>query len=114
VTQIGQAVGQLDQTTQQNAALVEESAAAAQSLEHQAHQLVQAVSVFRWDGQLQHGLTPVAASLTTRNTPSQMSRPAPKAKLGSPKKTLPSTRRTAALLPSAQTAARTGDDWESF
>ena len=47
VGQIGQAVAQLDQTTQQNAALVEESAAAAQSLEHQAQQLVQAVAVFR-------------------------------------------------------------------
>ncbi|WP_460565460.1 methyl-accepting chemotaxis protein [Hydrogenophaga aquatica] len=45
--QINQAVGQMDQVTQQNAALVEESAAAAQSLEHQAKALVQAVSVFR-------------------------------------------------------------------
>ena len=45
--QINQAVGQMDQVTQQNAALVEESAAAAQSLEHQAKGLVQAVSVFR-------------------------------------------------------------------
>jgi methyl-accepting chemotaxis protein len=33
--------------TQQNAALVEESAAAAQSLEHQAQRLAQAVSVFK-------------------------------------------------------------------
>ena len=37
----------MDQATQQNAALVEESAAAAQSLREQAQQLVQAVSVFR-------------------------------------------------------------------
>jgi methyl-accepting chemotaxis protein len=47
VTQIGQAINQLDQMTQQNAALVEESAAAAQSLEHQAQQLVAAVSIFK-------------------------------------------------------------------
>jgi methyl-accepting chemotaxis protein-1 (serine sensor receptor) len=114
VNQIGLAVGQLDQTTQQNATLVEESAAAAQSLEHQAHQLVQAVSVFKWDGQQQHSLTPFAAPRASRNTPPKAPRPAPKAKLSSTKKTLPSTRRTAALLPSAQTAARTGDDWESF
>ncbi|RZL00019.1 MAG: HAMP domain-containing protein [Rubrivivax sp.] len=45
------AVAQLDQVTQQNAALVEESAAAAESLKHQAAELVKAVSVFR----LAHG-----------------------------------------------------------
>jgi methyl-accepting chemotaxis protein len=42
-----QAVTQMDQTTQQNAALVEESAAAADSLRAQAVQLVQAVAVFK-------------------------------------------------------------------
>ena len=38
---------QLDQVTQQNAALVEEAASAADSLNHQARQLVQAVSTFK-------------------------------------------------------------------
>ena len=47
VAQIGQAVSQMDQATQQNAALVEESAAAAESLKGQAHQLVDAVAVFQ-------------------------------------------------------------------
>ncbi len=47
VDQIGQAVAQMDLTTQQNAALVEESAAAAASLQVQAGELVQAVAVFR-------------------------------------------------------------------
>ena len=45
--QINQAMTQMDQVTQSNAALVEEAAAAAQSLEHQAHGLVEAVSVFK-------------------------------------------------------------------
>jgi methyl-accepting chemotaxis protein len=49
IEQVGQAVTQMDQTTQQNAALVEESAAAASSLKAQAQKLVQAVSVFRLD-----------------------------------------------------------------
>jgi methyl-accepting chemotaxis protein len=40
-------VTQLDQVTQQNAALVEESAAASDSLRQQAAQLVDAVRVFR-------------------------------------------------------------------
>ena len=47
VTQIGEAVAQMDQATQQNAALVEQSAAAAESLKTQAHQLVDAVAVFK-------------------------------------------------------------------
>jgi methyl-accepting chemotaxis protein len=44
---VGEAVGQMDQATQQNAALVEESAAAAESLKTKAHQLVEAVRVFK-------------------------------------------------------------------
>ncbi|WP_326540259.1 methyl-accepting chemotaxis protein [Pseudorhodoferax sp.] len=47
VSQVGEAVMQLDQTTQQNSALVEEMAAAAASLSKQATDLVQAVAVFR-------------------------------------------------------------------
>ena len=47
IDQVGAAVAQIDQGTQQNAALVEESAAAAESLKQQAAQLSQAVSVFR-------------------------------------------------------------------
>jgi methyl-accepting chemotaxis protein len=47
VTLVGQAVTQMDQATQQNAALVEESAAAAESLKGQARQLVDAVAVFK-------------------------------------------------------------------
>jgi methyl-accepting chemotaxis protein len=47
VSQVGEAITQMDQATQQNAALVEESAAAADSLKVQAQQLVQAVAVFR-------------------------------------------------------------------
>ncbi|MGQ3116820.1 MAG: methyl-accepting chemotaxis protein [Hydrogenophaga sp.] len=47
VAQVGEAVTQMDQATQQNAALVEESAAAASSLKTRAEQMVQAVAVFR-------------------------------------------------------------------
>ena len=51
ISGINQAIGNLDQMTQQNAALVEQSAAAAESLRDQAEQLAQAVSVFKTDGQ---------------------------------------------------------------
>ncbi len=47
VRQVGDAVSQLDRATQQNAGLVAQSAAAAQSLRTQADQLVQAVAVFQ-------------------------------------------------------------------
>ena len=47
IGQVNQAVGDIDRMTQQNAALVEESAAAAQSLREQAARLAQVVSQFR-------------------------------------------------------------------
>lgn len=47
VGQVGEAVTQMDQATQQNAALVEEMAAAATSLHTQAADLVGAVAVFK-------------------------------------------------------------------
>ncbi|HJW12407.1 MAG TPA: methyl-accepting chemotaxis protein [Albitalea sp.] len=50
VANVGAAMNKMDQTTQQNASLVQESTAAAESLKAQAQQLVQAVSVFK----LQH------------------------------------------------------------
>ncbi|BEV16570.1 hypothetical protein HBDW_33580 [Herbaspirillum sp. DW155] len=45
--EINRAIGQMDQSTQQNAALVEEAAAAAESLKDQARILSEAMSVFR-------------------------------------------------------------------
>jgi methyl-accepting chemotaxis protein len=55
IGQVNTAVSQLDQMTQQNAALVEESAAAAESLKDQASRLAQVVAVFRgsFAGQVQ-------------------------------------------------------------
>lgn len=50
VSQVGEAVAQMDQVTQQNAALVEEMAAAASSLQTQAGDLVQTVAIFKLNG----------------------------------------------------------------
>jgi ABC-type transporter Mla subunit MlaD len=47
VGQINTAINHLDQMTQQNAALVEQSSAAADSLREQARQLAQAVRTFK-------------------------------------------------------------------
>jgi methyl-accepting chemotaxis protein len=56
IGQVNVAVSQLDQMTQQNAALVEESAAAAESLKDQALRLSGIIGTFRLSGQ---GMTPV-------------------------------------------------------
>jgi methyl-accepting chemotaxis protein len=116
IGQVGEAVSQMDQVTQQNAALVEESAAAAESLKGQARQLVQAVAVFRLshDSATGSGLGAVSAA----NTPSfgqaaaagakNVSRAAFKAKPAAAKPT------TAELTPSSGTTAKAGGDWSSF
>lgn len=47
IEQVNQAVTQMDEVTQQNAALVEEAAASAESLENQAKDLTGAISIFK-------------------------------------------------------------------
>lgn len=61
IDQIGKAVTELDSTTQQNAALVQESSAASLSLEQQAEQLAHLVFVFKLDNEMDtKKYTPVA------------------------------------------------------
>ena len=62
IGQINQAVEHIDQSTQQNAALVEEASAAARSMEEQATQLLQTVSAFRVDGAVAQVLRQAAQS----------------------------------------------------
>ena len=50
IEQVNLAVGQMDEVTQQNAVMVEESAAAAKALREQADMLAEAVSLFKVDG----------------------------------------------------------------
>jgi methyl-accepting chemotaxis protein-1 (serine sensor receptor) len=63
INQINQAIVQMDEVTQQNAALVEEAAAAANSLQEQAAQLEEMVSTFKLDS---HGHS--SAGRATRPT----------------------------------------------
>ena len=64
IDQVNQAVSQMDEVTQQNAALVEEAAAAAGALQSQAESLAEAVAVFRIDNNAARGVKagPAAAS----------------------------------------------------
>ncbi|MBV8503314.1 MAG: methyl-accepting chemotaxis protein [Paucibacter sp.] len=61
ISQVCSAVSEMDRGTQQNAALVEESAAAAESLEGQARLLVQAVAAFTLNRTGASAMTPVAS-----------------------------------------------------
>ncbi|MDX6917417.1 methyl-accepting chemotaxis protein [Pectobacterium carotovorum] len=65
ISQVSQAIVEMDSTTQQNAALVEQSSAAADSLEEQARLLKQAVSVFRL-ANTQHDDTPAGIAFTNQ------------------------------------------------
>ncbi|RJG06849.1 methyl-accepting chemotaxis protein [Noviherbaspirillum cavernae] len=64
IDQISHAINVMDEATQQNAALVEEAAAAAESLKDQAASLAQLVSVFKVDEARVARATPLAAVLT--------------------------------------------------
>lgn len=112
VAQVGEAVTQMDQTTQQNAALVEEMAAAASSLNHQAQSLVEAVVVFKLSGH-EHVIR-ASASITPRSTKQPVNtvntvKPAVQAISAKS----PAPRRPAAIA-GAQQGAGMDNDWEAF
>ncbi|MGS7843396.1 methyl-accepting chemotaxis protein [Stenotrophomonas forensis] len=95
IEQVNQAVVQMDETTQQNAALVEEASAAARSMEEQANLLAEAVSVFRT------GAATAAAAV----------RPA----LAAVAATVAPVRRPAVLSPRIEpTLAANAGGWEEF
>ncbi|AVJ31193.1 methyl-accepting chemotaxis protein [Achromobacter spanius] len=141
ISQVGDAINQLDQTTQQNAALVEESAAAAHSLNSQAATLVKLVSVFRlaeddaprFVAQPQvaqvrdvqsAGLQPVAPQ-PARTQPATPPRALAKPASARPAAAKPADTRRAEVkatpqgkgplrVPGDNKPAQSNDDWESF
>jgi len=105
IEEVNRAITQMDEMTQQNAALVEQAAAAAASMQTQAAALTEAVAVFKLkesaagDRRSQLRLEPKQAhSLPMR----------PKAKVVS------STRTSPPAVPKPHAPAGTGDDWEEF
>jgi len=83
IGQISDAVLQLDEVTQQNAALVEESAAAADSLKQQAARLASMVNVFKLGQEAAHGtlvpMVPTTESSTGSKAPKRAQQHAAKA-----------------------------------
>lgn len=75
VNQVGEAIGNLDQTTQQNAALVEEMAAAASSLEAQAKDLVETVGIFKINAHDSDGARVVASVRESKAAQTHLQKP---------------------------------------
>ncbi len=69
IEQVNRAISQMDHTTQQNAALVEQAAAAAETLQDQAASLSQAVAVFQLSGGRGRVAPPVQAARGARALP---------------------------------------------
>ena len=117
VALVGQAVTEMDRGTQQNAALVEQSAAAADSLRQKAAQLVAAVAVFRLQAGVPGGVVPqrAAAALPKRPTPApETPAAAPRRAAASPRAEAPRTPPVPAPAPTPQHASTTDGDWTSF
>jgi len=113
IGQINDAVIEMDSMTQQNAALVEEAAAAAASLQEQAQRLSQVVSVFKLDrahemGSHQHTARPVAKPVATATPSAKTNKPATKV--------LPKPASASKTQEVKKTASQAGgaDEWEEF
>ena len=111
IGQVNQAVANLDQMTQQNAALVEESSAAAAAMHEQAQRLAQVVAVFN----VGSGAA-VAARPAARAAAPQVKSAAPSARVQVAKPTPKPVAAAPARIASAKAPVAAGgdDDWESF
>jgi methyl-accepting chemotaxis protein len=126
IGQVNAAVTELDTMTQQNAALVEESAAAAESLKDQSRQLGAALGSFNIGGSPRAANPKAVASKVVNqvaNAARRTAAAAPAAKASTPAKAVPAPAKAAAPAPrpaapapgTKAPAAPAGDDnWETF
>lgn len=115
VGQVGQAVTAMDQTTQQNAALVEQGAAAAEELRHQAQQLVAAIAVFKLVQDSSIANERIVASTKRPASQPQVSASSQnvvRPHFGAARPTAGGSTRQRTGEPS--TSSRTGTDWSEF
>ncbi|WP_277624040.1 methyl-accepting chemotaxis protein [Undibacterium sp. TS12] len=103
INQVSTAIGKMDEATQQNAALVEQAAAAASSMRDQANNLNHAVSIFKIDandtGVRGPAVAPASSIVKDKPAPRPVVKSLPAKAASTPKKT---------ATPAAQ------DDWEEF
>jgi methyl-accepting chemotaxis protein len=119
VAQVGEAVTQMDQATQQNAALVEEMAAAASSLKSQAGELVETVAVFKLDSNDSMLRATARSHPSLKNPSGSERRITPPAPLKPQARQLQSSAVKPANLPKPVATAKAtpsagDDDWETF
>lgn len=116
VSQIGEAVTQMDQTTQQNAALVEEMAAAASSLNNQAQSLVEAVAVFKLSDneQMAPSVTAPQATYAKKAQSVGITKAAPPSTRATISSKASALRHPVAIAGAQQSAGKADDEWESF
>ncbi len=110
IEQVNTAISQMDQVTQQNAALVEEAAAAASSLEEQAASLAATVSVFKVNNDHAHASAQIV-NLQPRPKTLPAASAANPAK--TPKRPAVAAAKTQRIANGA-TASKNDDDWEQF
>ena len=118
IGQVNEAVTRLDQMTQQNAALVEESAAAAESLKDQAHRMTTVVANYRLDGLSDaHGFAaaPAAHKPAAAKVIAKAAAYKPAAKTAAAfKPAAPKAAPAPVAAAAAPAASGASDDWESF
>ncbi|MEM5366233.1 methyl-accepting chemotaxis protein [Paraburkholderia azotifigens] len=116
IDQVARAVTQMDEVTQQNAALVEEAAAAASSLEEQAAKLRTTVSVFQVDEAAgSFSATPAKRAVRHAAPVAAPRKVAPSMPAAAPAPAAPVAAPAPARAAAPQKAAATSDaDWETF
>ncbi len=108
VEEINKAVGQMDEMTQQNSALVEESAAACRLLQDQAEDMANRMALFRISGDFAHLAPPRAAAQKP------VSRPAERGPVRTPVKAAGGGRAGAAALQANLREAYDDPEWKEF
>jgi len=115
VEQVGEAVRDMDNVTQQNAALVEQMAAAATSLKSQAQELVQVVSVFKMAGDAGQAFSASRAAPAPVRARPIAHAPAPRRPtLAAPQRPALRSPAKALAAPARPAKAAKSEDWESF
>jgi methyl-accepting chemotaxis protein len=112
IEQVTKAVAQMDEVTQQNAALVEQAAAAAESLEDQTRVLAQAVSMFKLREAGSTGST--AARPPARVQPRSSATQAAQTMGAKPKTPAKAAASSLAKRPKSTPATDDGEQWEEF
>jgi methyl-accepting chemotaxis protein len=123
IEQVNLSIIEMDSMTQQNASLVEEAAAAAQSLQDQAGELARVVSIFKLaeDEEQAHApatMAPVAPAAPAAPRPAAIKRAGARPALKKPTAAQPA--QASAAEPAAapakprKAAAAVGDEWEEF